>query len=294
MIQKPAATAASQPSAVNSSQPAAGIMDTLFYIASRWRVLAMAPLIAGLAALGASFAVAPVYTSTSTLMINDLQARAAESLMRSPAVIDRLIAEFPDLPGATTQAKRRRFNARMRLVVTPGDSRRTASIFYLQVDDRYPERAQKISTRMLDSWLDLVQPRPAAKLLLREQIEANEANIKETDRLAERLGREAGSLILPNSQQGELATAFQKLRAERDRLIDVRAKLTKEMVGLNRDVILTQPDLPTDLVWPRKGMLTVVASGLMLLLTAIYLAGRRAYELNLADEAFRRAWGGKT
>lgn len=250
---------------------ATGVQNVLKILADNWKLILAVPVLAGIIAVAATPLLPKRYASSTTLLMSDTMARGVETLMRSPAVLDVVIAAHPDLPGDTLPQKRRNLNERISWSVTPGDARRTAAIFYMTVEDQIPARAQAAAKAMLEQWLLLSKPRPDAKIRLEADLVRVETRIREAEVLLGQLSGEAKLIVAPNTMQGELATPLDRLRSNRDALVQQALKIRQDLLGGSRDVILTPPDLPVEHVWQRRsGMLPVAA---MLISLTVLLAG---------------------
>jgi hypothetical protein len=229
-----------------------GMFDIALIILQNWRLLVLVPIIAGLIAFAVVANLPKRYASTTTWMINDTgprlndPTRTIESLLLSPAVLDAVIAAHPDVPGDTPAQKRRGLGDRIKWSVTPGDTRKTANIYYMAVEDQIPARAQSFAKVLIEQWLLLTKPRPDAKARLEAELARTEARVREADVLLEKFSLEAKNVVTPNNMQGELATPFEKLRDSRTVLIQLAQKIRLELAGGSRDMILSGPDLPTE------------------------------------------------
>jgi uncharacterized protein involved in exopolysaccharide biosynthesis len=267
-----------------TGKPAAfGVIDILQALAQDWKLLVFGPIVGALAALWFASTRPVTYVSTTTLLMNEAVARAAESLMLSPAVLDATITAHPDLPGESVQQKRRYLTKAIQWSVTPGETRKTANLFYMTVEDQSPARAQSIAKSQLDRWIDIIKPRPDAKSRMEFELQRTELRLREADAMFERLNSEAKSVVSPNSQQGELATSIEKLRENRFTLFQQAQKLRLDLMGGSRDAILSPPDLPSERVSPTRNIvwpLSAAAATLSLLL--LLLLVRLLVRANLA------------
>jgi hypothetical protein len=277
------------------------LFDVILVMARNLKLLVVAPIVAGALAFGVASFLPKTYTSVATLKLDDAGARTADAYVRSPVVLDVVLKAFPDLPGATPEERRRHLNETIRWEVASGESRRTAAIFYLLVEDRIPARAQAVATALLDTWLELTKPRPDARVRLEEQLTRTQAQLKSADELLRSLQSQAPSLVIPNSLAGELATSLTKLMERRDHLTEMMVKIRFELTGVSRDFILAPPSLPVEHTWPRRGPIAIraaIATGIIALLFVFlrYIVGiastapRTAGKMERIRNALRPRW----
>jgi hypothetical protein len=263
-------------------------IDAVLILLRHWKWLVLVPLLAGIASYVFMSTTVPkrYISSTTFLMLNEAAARSAESFILSPAVLDVAIQAHPDLPGETMSQKRRILAGRIRWFVTPGDSRKTANIFYMTVEDNLPSRAQSVAKALIEQWLVLTKPRPDAKIRLEAELERVEMRIQEADLLLQRLSGETKSVVAPNTLQGEFATPIEKLRENRFLLFQQGQKLRVDLAGGSRDAILTQPDLSIEPTYTKTGpvgMSMLAALGLTILTILVHHWFKSAMSLHSAS-----------
>lgn len=293
-----------------TSQTGFDWLDLGLAIARRFYLLLFLPLIAGALALVLLRQQPSVFTSTSYLSMTDATARATENLIRSPAVLSVVAARFvePADAGQTPEARDRAMNSRVRMTTPPGDVRKTANVFRLEVDASSAVKAQAINNALIDTWLDLTKPRPAHKALLDANMERLQAQLKSVNNLIERLEKEAQNLVLSSSLQGELATPLTGLLQQRERLLAAIVSTRNELQGTTRDIILSPPSLPTEPTGAGRSLIAAavaLATGLIALGSVVisYLlrvaranpsTGDKVREIQSALMPFRRGSADKT
>jgi hypothetical protein len=249
------------------------VLEVFSTFTRSWTWLIFGPVFAGLCGYGLA-SVRPVYyASSATLQMGDAAVRSAESLILSPAVLNNVVAAYPNLPGETLGAKRRNLVRRISWSQTPGESRKTANLFYLLVEGESPAQAQSIANMLLDRWLELTKPRPDAKSRLEFELERTELRLREADAMFDRMTGETKTLLAPNSLQGELATSIERLRESRFGLAQQAQKIRLELMGGSRDVVLTPPDLPTEINSLGRGAIAAsfAAAAFLLILLLILM-----------------------
>lgn len=90
--------------------------------AANLKLLILGPLLAGLLALGIGYALPQSFTSQAHLNLGE-SGTAVEAMMRSPAVLDVVLAQFPS-PLGLTDCGRRELSKKFRL--NSGSSRQKA------------------------------------------------------------------------------------------------------------------------------------------------------------------------
>lgn len=186
------------------------------------------------------------YNSSALLALSAEQAAAAESITRSPVVIDTIASKFPALQRETPEATRRKINERISWDATESQRKLKATLFELNVEDSDPSRAQTTANMLIDSWLELTKPKPITRARIEVEIGRLEQQLKETMVLQEKLQSEAKSLLVPNSLQGELAGPLVRLLSEREGLVSRLAEKTGALHGVSREIVVSPPTLPIE------------------------------------------------
>jgi hypothetical protein len=232
----------------------------------------LGPIVVGLIALGLASAWPKSYTSVAYLTLDENEARAADVRMRSTLLLDKVLAEFT-VPGNTLEARRRHLEENRRIAVAAGTSAKTSGLFRLEYSERDPASAQKINSIFIEAWLNSTRPPPDRRATLEADIERTDLQVQSISRLIERLEKDAPSLIAPSSLQGELATPIAGLISKRDEGLVNLTALRNSLKGISRDVIFAPPDLPEEPSWPKRGIITILATftGALLLLVFVIL-----------------------
>jgi len=82
------------------------LFDLLLVVADNLKLLILGPLLVGLLALGIGYALPQSFTSQAHLKLED-SAKAVQAMMRSPAVLDVVLKQFPSPLGVTDRARDR-------------------------------------------------------------------------------------------------------------------------------------------------------------------------------------------
>lgn len=74
------------------------LLDLLVIVAENLKLLILGPVVVGLLALGIGYALPQSFTSRASLSLGD-SGKAVEAMMRSPAVLDVVLSQFPASSG---------------------------------------------------------------------------------------------------------------------------------------------------------------------------------------------------
>ena len=209
---------------------------------SHWILISIATVLAGAITYGV-FVSQPRYTSTALLAIDEPSERIAESIMRSTAVTESVLAKFPGI-GSTSEQRKQYLQKNLR--ISAAMSGRTNTLYDMQVTHSDPAVAQQIASALINRWLELTKPRAVKKAELEDELARNQALENELSSLLKRLETESTSLVNPNSLQGELATPIHALTEKRDDAQKAIAKIKAQLEGTPRDVVMVAPNLPTE------------------------------------------------
>jgi uncharacterized protein involved in exopolysaccharide biosynthesis len=242
-------------------------------IVENFKLLLFGPVVVGVIAFGIASALPKWYTSTAYLSLDEAGARAADSLMRSTPVLDKVLAKL-DLPRDGFEARRKSLDANRRIVVAPGEIQVAAKLFRLEYSDRDPRAAQKINSLFIDAWLDSTKPPPKKTRAIEAEIERRDLQAQSISQLLDRLQKDATSLVT-QSQQGELATPMMNLIEKRDDNLEALVGLRESLNGLSSDVVFGHPNLPVEPSWPKKAIITILAAVVSALLLLVFVILRR-------------------
>lgn len=216
--------------------------------------------------------VPPAYVSTALLGLKAEQAAEAESIMRSPVVLDSIVNNFPAVRAETPEASRRNLSSQIEWSTSPSQRKLKPTLFHLDVKSQDPSRAQQIANSLIDQWLELTKPRPVTRARLEVEISRLEQQLKQTTTLIEKLQSEATTLVVPNSMQGELAGPMVKILAEREELAIRLTERRVEFSGLSREIVVSPPTLPVENVIRLNLLRGTLISGMIGAVVGAFLA----------------------
>jgi uncharacterized protein involved in exopolysaccharide biosynthesis len=234
------------------------------------KLLLIGPVLVGVIAFGIASALPKWYTSTAYLSLDEAGARAADSLMRSTPVLDKVLAKLQD----GFEPRHKSLDGNRRIVVASGDIQIASKLFRMEYSDRDPRMAQKVNSLFIEAWLDSTRPPPEKRKVIEAEIERRELQVKSISQLVERLQKDAPSLVT-QTQQGELATPIMNLIEKRDQNLEALIGLRDSLNGLSHDVVFGPPDLPQEPSWPRKATITILAVLVATLLLLVFVILRR-------------------
>lgn len=233
------------------------LLDLLLVAAANLKLLILGPLLAGLLALGIGYALPQSFTSQAHLDLGEL-GTTAETMMRSPAVLDVVLAQFPSSQGLTDRS-RQELSKKFRLNSGSSRQKTGAVLTKLEVDDESPQRAQALGNALIEAWLATTKPQPDDKLELERKLKLNQEALETVSQLLKRISGESPKLILPNVQF-ELATPTVQLLQLRNGYVDAIAAIKLQLRGKTHDVISSPPTLPTEPSKPKKALIAVMAA----------------------------------
>ena len=249
-------------------------------IATNLKLLIASALLAGIAGFTVASFTTKYYRSSAYLSFGEDLARAANSIMSSPQTLDKVLAKIK-VPGDTIEARRRYIDSNRSIVVAPKEIPRTSKLFRLDFVSPDPHVAQQVNTLFIEAFIESTKPPPNKASVIKADIERNEVQAKSISELLERLAKEAPSLLVQNSLQGELATPIVALIGKRDQNLANALALKQQLLGVSEDIVFWPPDLPEEPVWPQRSLiaaLSAIGGGLLMLAFAALRAGwwRRA------------------
>jgi uncharacterized protein involved in exopolysaccharide biosynthesis len=234
----------------------ASLLDLLVVLAENAKLLLLGPLLAGLLALGVSFALPQQFVSEAILAVPATPQPPAQaaSLMRSPLVLDPVIAAF-DL------AKSRSVNqARQALAEDVKSSVGKDGLLRLNVTGSSPAQAQAIANAVIDAWLKTTKPAELDRKDLETRLTYAKASLEGASGLLTRLSKETVSYLAQPLSRGEAGTTLASVGDLQTRYLNEVLSVTRALQGLSRDVVVQPPTLPTDHVSPKKSLISVLAA----------------------------------
>ena len=249
------------------------LLDLLLVVAENIRLLVLGPVVVGLLVwLGMGFL--PVkFTSQTYLNLTSDSAKAVEAVMRSPTVLDPVLAKFPSRFGVSERG-RDELSKKIRFAAAVSSQKATSTISKLEVDSESAERAQAMSNALIDSWLASTRPAPGYRQELERKL--NQVALDAVSQLITRLTSETAKLIMPNVQY-DLATATAQLFQLRNGYAEAIAAIELTLRGSTRDVVFAAPTLPSEPANNKRFSTVVLAAIAFGFVSVLWLLLRQAW-----------------
>ena len=268
----------------SSAEEEIDLLDLLVTLAEHWKLLVLGPIIVGLAALAASFALPKTYTSTSTLAVErpgaTLSAPVVASMALSADVLQRIAPAAGLDSSLTAEEIIKRLTKRISITVGKQDK-----LLTVETQARTPEAAQKLNTALLEALYPLTQPKGLEKTQLETQL------IGEKKRFAEAssLELQTAALLASGKPLSEATSRLygELLAANSSRQVTI-AGLERRLEGLNQGDVVQLPTLPEQEIKPKKPMIAVgaaVFAGFVLLVFVFARQAMRNAQENSPEQA---------
>ena len=232
------------------------LLDLLLVLAENAKLLLLGPLLAGLLALAMSYTLPQQFVSEAILAVPATPQSPAQaaSLMRSPLVLDPVVAAF-DL------AKSRSINqARQALGEDIKSSVGKDGLLRLSVTGPSPAQAQALANAVIDAWVKTTKPAEQDRKDLETRLTYAKASLEGASGLLARLSKESAGYLAQPLTRGEAGTTLASVGDLQTRYLNEVLTVTRTLQGLSRDVVVQPPTLPTEHVSPKKSLITVLAA----------------------------------
>jgi hypothetical protein len=241
------------------------ILDLAVHLADRIWWIVLAPLAALVIGYGASFLIAPKYTSVAYFKLDDASRNYAREVILSPAVLDEVIARL--LPNSSSPEIARRE------LLEKLSWHTQEAIVDLTVTDEHPGRAQSINRALIEGWLEKTKPGPDEQIIVQEQLEVVDEQLGAVSSLLTRLSSETPQLVIPG-MENELASSLAALQSTKSALSTQKGELQRKLLGTSRDVVLVPPTLPVTPSSPDRAAIAIysaLAVGVFVLVVTLAL-----------------------
>jgi uncharacterized protein involved in exopolysaccharide biosynthesis len=248
-------------------------------------LLLLAPVGAALIAYAITSLVPARYTSVAYLKLDEAGARSADALMRSPPVLDKVIAGLGKPEGRIDVAPK--LNENRRIVVAAGDFETTAKLFRLEYTDREPRVAQQINHLFIDAWLATAGTSQDRRAAIEAEIQRRNVHIND---LSQQINWITGDLTLRASaeKQSEILVIIKSLLERREEEVDRVSGLMSDLNNFPMDTVFSPADLPAQPSWPQKGIIAILAGAItalgLLAFVVLSLSRSRTEPRTHADE----------
>lgn len=226
------------------------LLDLSLVVADNLRLLVLGPIVAGLVALGVSFALPRTYESTALLK----GTAQVASLITAPSVLDPVIEQLKLVDAEETlDTARARLRSNVKAAFNAKDNLVTVT-----AKARSPEQAQALLNAITKSYFGQSKPRASELERLQTALRNTEDRLKEASatarQLSQRLGREDAK-VSADLAQG-YATLVNSIESLEKRQLEIR----KELLGLDESQMLQAPTVDKLKTSPKRGLISVIAA----------------------------------
>ena len=236
------------------------LLDLLLVIAENIKLLVLGPLLFGLAALAAGYAMPQSFTSQAILTTAPAQ---AVSMMVSPLVLDPVIKSLNLAEGNSIEGARVKLASQIK--ATLGKD----TLLRLDITAASPAEAQKLANLVIDAYFKSTVPGELDRLDLEKKLDYAKTSLAAVRRLLSGITAGGSGLLNKPLTLGEAGTSVVALGELQARYLGDVLSIPRALQGLSRDVLIQPPTLPTVAAAPKKGLIAILAalaSGFALLL----------------------------
>ena len=253
------------------------LLDLLVTVTENIKLLILGPLVAGLLALGVSFALPAKYESVAIL-----PAEAAginlNSTLRLPSVLDPVVVSQGLGKDKTVEQARLDLDGRIKTVVGKQDKFLT-----LTVSGESPQQAQATAKALLAQIYEQNRPRGSNKTRLEAQLVSAKQRLADAQRtsvgLLGILERGIKSEVVLKSTGSDVSKSYTDLLSVLAGMQSQVVAIELQLEGMSDEQLLQTPSLPEKPVSQKKAMVATVAAlgtGFALLLWVFVRSGLRA------------------
>ncbi|MFB9265944.1 hypothetical protein ACFFWD_22770 [Bradyrhizobium erythrophlei] len=224
--------------------PYGALADFGAVLLRRWKSIVAVAVIASLAGAAIALLMPRTFTSIAYLgPLDEANGKSTGAIMRSPPIVDPVLAKFRDFrAGHSLDERRADLAASLNWQLLRG-SPLTSGLYTLELQDTDAKRAQAILNEVLDRWLEASKPRPDTAVRLQKMLEASEAQSADLSQAIDELKKRPDAMFA-DSRGGYLPPNIVdmiKLRTETAARI---LELTAGLRAGSRDLIFSPPSLP--------------------------------------------------
>lgn len=249
------------------------LLDLLVVIAENLKLIILAPLLVGLAALGIAFALPQTFESQSMLNPSkpglNVSAQTLASLVKSQDTLAAVADEMQFEPEISQQRRLKKLDSLVHVSVGKQDQ-----LVTLMTQAQSPENAQALNAAIWKHVLPLTIPRSTDMERLQAQITAE----KERLHSGEKLETETAKLLSNGGGNAEsTARLYGELLAANSNRLRAIATLEAQIEGLTGDNLTQQPTLPEMSIKPKKALIAIAATLATGFLLLLFVFARQAF-----------------
>ena len=262
---------------MNTEDGRSNMLDLLLALVENAKLLILGPVVAGLATLAVTFLLPQKFVSEAILLLpaptsNGGQSAAqVASLMRSPLVLDPVIAAFDLAKGKSSNIARREFAENIKAMVGKD------GLLRLELTGPSPAQAQTLANAVIDSWLKTTKPAEQDRRDLETRLSYAKSSLDGVTALLTRLSKESAGYLAQPLSRGEAGTTLSSIGELQTRYLTDVLSFTRALQGQSRVVVIQAPTLPVESSSPKKAQITglaVLAAGFVML---IWVLMRRSW-----------------
>lgn len=248
------------------------LLDLLVVIAENLKLLILAPLLVGLAALGIAFVVPKTFESQSMLNTSkpglNVSPQALASFIKSTDTIAAVADEMKFATDISNERRLKKLDSLIHVSVGKQDQ-----LVTLKTHADTPENAQALNATIWKHVLPLTVPRNTDMERLQTQVKTEKERLSAGEKLE---GETAKLLSNGNDRAETTARLYGELLTANSNRLRAIATLEAQMEGLTTDNLAQQPTLPEASIKPKKGLITVTATLAAGFLTLLFIFARHA------------------
>jgi hypothetical protein len=235
----------------NNEQVGVSVLDLLLVVAENLKLLVLGPLVVGVLALLAGFALPQSFTSQAILASAPAQ---AAPMMTSPLVLDPVIKILNFADGISIEAARAKLAGQIKAVMGKD------ALLRLDVTAKTPIEAQKNANLIIDAYLKSTAPGELDRADLEKRLSYAKSSLESVRKLIERITSDGPGLLNKPITLAEAGTSVVALGELQARYQGEVMSIPRALLGLSRDAVIQPPTLPTEAVAPKKGLIAILAT----------------------------------
>lgn len=264
---------------MNTEDGRSNMLDLLLALVENAKLLILGPVVAGLATLAVTFLLPQEFVSEAILALptptssGGQSAAQVASLMRSPLVLDPVIAAFDLAKGKSSNIARREFAENIKAMVGKD------GLLRLELTGPSPAQAQTLANAVIDSWLKTTKPAEQDRRDLETRLSYAKSSLDGVTALLTRLSKESAGYLAQPLSRGEAGTTLSSIGELQTRYLTDVLSFTRALQGQSRVVVIQAPTLPVESSSPKKAQITglaVLAASFALLL---WVPVRRSWQV---------------